>query len=68
VKAFVVLRAGGSATTEELVAHCRQRIASYKLPRSVEYLAALPRIASTNKVDKKTLRAPYWSAQGRQVA
>jgi hypothetical protein len=29
---------------------------------------ALPRIASTNKVDKRALRAPYWPAGGRQVA
>ncbi len=68
VKAFVVLRPGQAASTEDLVAHCRERIAGYKLPRSIEYLAALPRIASTNKVDKKSLRAPYWSGQDRQVA
>lgn len=68
VKAFVVFRPGSSAATEELVAHCRTRIAGYKLPRSIEFLTALPRIASTNKVDKKTLRAPYWSDDGRQIA
>jgi acyl-CoA synthetase (AMP-forming)/AMP-acid ligase II len=68
VKAFVVLRPGAAAAADALVAHCRERIAGYKLPRSIEYLAALPRIASTNKVDKKSLRAPYWSGQGRQIA
>lgn len=68
VKAFVAFHPGQSATAEALVAHCRARIAGYKCPRSLEVLAALPRIASTNKVDKKTLRAPYWAERSRQVA
>jgi long-chain acyl-CoA synthetase len=43
VKAVVVLREGSTATTDELREHCRTRIASYKRPRSVEFVAALPR-------------------------
>jgi len=43
VKAVVVLRAGKQATAEELVEHCRARIASYKKPRTVEFIDALPR-------------------------
>ena len=68
VKAFVAFKPGQSARTEELQAHCRTLIASYKCPRSVEILTALPRIVSTNKIDKRSLRAPYWPAAGRQVA
>jgi long-chain acyl-CoA synthetase len=43
VKAIVVLKAGQTATQEELIEHCRARIASYKKPKSVEFIAALPR-------------------------
>lgn len=43
VKAIVVLRAGMTASAEEIIEHCRARIASYKKPRSVEFVDALPR-------------------------
>jgi acyl-CoA synthetase (AMP-forming)/AMP-acid ligase II len=43
VKAIVVLRDGASATADELVEHCRARIASYKKPRSIEFVDQLPR-------------------------
>jgi acyl-CoA synthetase (AMP-forming)/AMP-acid ligase II len=67
VKAIVVFREGHTATFDELVAHCRGCIGGYKVPRSIDFMQALPRIASTNKVDKKSLRAPYWPTQGKQV-
>jgi len=68
VKAFVVRQPGAHVDEADLVQHCRDHIASYKKPRSVEFLDALPRMASTSKVDKKALRAPYWDRAGRQVA
>jgi long-chain acyl-CoA synthetase len=43
VKAIVVLRDGASATADDIIEHCRRRIASYKKPRSVEFVDALPR-------------------------
>ena len=43
VKAFVVLKPGQSATAEEIVAFCRQRMAPYKVPRQVAFIDALPR-------------------------
>jgi acyl-CoA synthetase (AMP-forming)/AMP-acid ligase II len=58
VMAFVVCR-GGSPSADELIAHCRTQIASYKKPGAVAFVDALPRVASTNKVDKKALREPY---------
>ena len=70
VHAFVVLRpdAAGSAgaTAEEIVEFCRERLAGYKRPRSVEFVDALPRNASM-KVLKKDLRAPYWEGRDRAV-
>ncbi len=67
VKAFVALRPGQAVTEAALIEHCRTLIASYKKPRSVEFLTALPRLSSTNKIDKKTLREPYWVGRERQV-
>jgi long-chain acyl-CoA synthetase len=43
VKAIVVLHDGAAATAEEIIEHCRARIASYKKPRAVEFVDALPR-------------------------
>jgi long-chain acyl-CoA synthetase len=43
VKAIVVLREGARVSPEELIEHCRERIASYKKPKSVEFIEALPR-------------------------
>lgn len=60
-KAIVVRRPGADVTEEALLAHCRQLIASYKCPTSVEWADALPRNAG-GKVLKKELRAPYWAA------
>ena len=43
VKAVVALEPGATATEQEIIEHCRSRIASYKKPRSVEFVDALPR-------------------------
>jgi len=54
VAAFVVLRGGARATTNDLIAYCRERLAGYKYPRHVTLLASLPRSA-TGKVLKAKL-------------
>jgi long-chain acyl-CoA synthetase len=55
VRACVVLREGRTATAEELIAVCRERIAAYKVPAVVEFLPALPK-SPTGKILKKELR------------
>ncbi len=55
VAACVVLEDGGAATAEELIEHCRARIASYKKPRHVHFVRDLPR-TGTGKVMKQELR------------
>jgi acyl-CoA synthetase (AMP-forming)/AMP-acid ligase II len=67
VKACVVVRQGARVDEQDLIEHCRVSIASYKKPRSVDFLPALPRLAN-GKVDKKALRAPYWAGRDRQVS
>ncbi|MCK9917717.1 long-chain-fatty-acid--CoA ligase [Microbacteriaceae bacterium K1510] len=64
VKAFVVVR--DAVSVDDLIAHCRANIASYKKPKSIEFVDALPRLFN-GKIDKKALRAPFWNEQGRQV-
>jgi HIP---CoA ligase len=54
-RAVVVLRPGRTADAAELIAHCRDRLANYKVPRTVEFVPALPRNAS-GKVVKSALR------------
>jgi fatty-acyl-CoA synthase len=54
-KAFVVLRAGTSATQQELIAHVRTKIAGYKAPREVDIIVELPK-TSTGKIQKFILR------------
>jgi fatty-acyl-CoA synthase len=61
-KALVVLKPGGQATEQELLEFCRSRIAHYKCPRSVEFLASLPK-TGTGKILKKELRKKYWAGQ-----
>ncbi|MCM3846954.1 AMP-binding protein [Pseudonocardia sp. DR1-2] len=56
VKAFVSLRAGASATPEELIAFTRERMAAYKYPRQVELLDEVPKTV-TGKVLRRELRA-----------
>ncbi|HEY8415911.1 MAG TPA: AMP-binding protein, partial [Thermaerobacter sp.] len=54
VKAYVVLKPGASATTEELVSFCRQRLAPYKVPKLVEFRDSLPKTA-VGKVLRRVL-------------
>ena len=66
IKALVVLAAGAQADEAELIAHCKQRLAGYKAPTSVELREAIPRTA-TGKVQKFKLREQYWAGRDRQV-
>jgi long-chain acyl-CoA synthetase len=56
VKVFVVVKPGETLTQEEVIAHCRERLAAYKVPRYVEFRAELPKTI-VGKVLRKELRA-----------
>jgi acyl-CoA synthetase (AMP-forming)/AMP-acid ligase II len=66
VKAIVVRQPGTNVTAEELIAFARTRIGGYKVPKSIDFVEALPRNAS-GKILKRELRAPYWQGRERQV-
>jgi len=66
-KAVVVLKPGAVlADPDELVAWCRDRLAHYKCPKTVDLLPELPR-NPTGKILKRELRKPYWAGRDRQV-
>ena len=67
VKACVQMRPGYTATEFEMINYARSKIASYKKPRSVDFVEHLPRLFN-GKIDKKALREPYWRARDRQVS
>ena len=54
------------ALAEDLLAHCREGLAGYKVPRSVEFRNELPRSA-TGKLYKRLLRDDFWATTGRQL-
>jgi fatty-acyl-CoA synthase len=64
-KAFVTLAAGASASAEEIIAFCRQRLAHYKCPDAIEF-GPLPK-TSTGKVQKFVLREREWADQETRV-
>jgi long-chain acyl-CoA synthetase len=66
VKAAVQLSSGNSTSGEALIAWCKERIAHYKCPRSVDFVDEMPREAS-GKLKRRALRDPYWQGSGRQV-
>ncbi len=68
VMAFVVIKPEHAVSEKDLITHCRTLIGSYKKPRQVQFLDRLPRLTSTQKIDKKALRAPFWSSQERQIS
>ncbi len=66
VKACVALRQGETATSEELIEYCQKYLASYKKPKSIDFLDELPK-SSNGKILKRELRDQYWKAYDRQV-
>jgi acyl-CoA synthetase (AMP-forming)/AMP-acid ligase II len=66
IKALVVLAPGSEVGERDLIDHCRDHIAHYKCPTSVEFRDELARTA-TGKLQKFKLREPYWAGRDRLV-
>jgi acyl-CoA synthetase (AMP-forming)/AMP-acid ligase II len=66
VHAAVVVRPGAEVGVDDVVAHAREHLASYKIPRSVDFIEELPKTGS-GKVLKRDLRAPYWAGRTSMV-
>jgi long-chain acyl-CoA synthetase len=65
-RAVVVRTPGSELTEKDLLAYCRERLAGFKCPTSVQWIEELPRNPS-GKVLKKDLRAPFWEGRTRLV-
>ena len=67
VHAIVVAKEGHEASKEELLRHCRDGLARFKVPRSVEIISEpLPRTPA-GKVKKQDLRAPFWEGREKKI-
>ena len=66
VKAVVVLKPGMRATEEKIIKVCREHLASYMKPKSVDFVNELPK-GPTGKTLKRELRQPYWEKRDRRV-
>ena len=64
-KAFVTLKPGAALTAAALAAHCRTRLAGFKVPKAVEF-GDLPK-TSTGKVQKFVLREREWAGQEKRI-
>ena len=67
VHAIVVLKPDVAASDDDLKAHARERIAGYKLPKSIEFRDEPLPLSGALKVLKRELRAPYWEGRDRAV-
>ena len=67
VHAIVVVRDGADLTDAEVIAHAREWIAGYKVPKSVEIRTEPLPLSGAMKVLKRELRAPYWEGHDRAV-
>jgi len=65
-KAIVVPKEGASLTEEGIIEFCRQHLASYKKPKSVDFIKELPK-NNNGKILKRELKARYWQGQARMV-
>jgi len=65
-KALIVLKDGSRETVESLMAFCKENLAGFKRPTSIELVDALPRTA-TGKLQKFKLRERYWQGVEKRV-
>jgi len=66
VKAIVVLKPGRKAAEQEIIQFCKERLAHYKAPKSIDFIESLPRTGS-GKIHKKSLRDKYWEGFDKKV-
>ncbi len=66
VHAVIVLKPGAQATEDEVKTHCKDLIAGYKCPRSVEFRSELP-LSGAGKLLKYKLRERFWEGESRSV-
>ena len=66
VKAVLVLKEGMQASEKEIIEFCKERLASYKKPKSVEFWDTVPK-TTTGKIKKNEIREKYWEGYARKI-
>jgi long-chain acyl-CoA synthetase len=66
VKAILVLKRGMTATESEIIDFCKENLAGYKKPKSVEFRDELP-LTGSGKIQKNLIREPYWKGYEKKV-
>ena len=66
VKAFVVKKQGSVVTEETLIQFCKENLASYKKPKSIDFIDELPK-NDNGKVLRRELKEPFWKGLDRKV-
>jgi fatty-acyl-CoA synthase len=64
--ALVVLKPGAAASADDLIDHCKQNLAGFKVPKRVEIREQLPK-GGTGKILKAELREPFWKGMEKRV-
>jgi len=67
VKAVVKVRLDQIVTEKELISFCKTKLGSVNSPKSIDFADNLP-VTGLGKIDKKTIREPYWRGQDRRVS
>lgn len=67
VKAVVIVHEGHARDEAALLAYCRERLAAYKVPKSIDFVDIFPLVPS-GKISKKDLREQYWAGERRNIA
>lgn len=66
VQAVVVLKEGQSASEEELIAFCKERLAGYKCPKAVAFKASIPKTV-VGKILRKEVKKEFWEGKDRSI-
>ncbi len=67
VHAVIVLKSGVAATEQELIDHVKREMGSVHAPKTVAFVDTLP-VNPAGKIDKKSIRAPFWEGRARQIS
>jgi long-chain acyl-CoA synthetase len=66
VKAVVVIKPGGKVTEEEIIGLCKENLAGYKKPKSVDFVASIPKTA-IGKILRREVKAKYWTGKDKKI-
>jgi acyl-CoA synthetase (AMP-forming)/AMP-acid ligase II len=67
VQAVVVLRPEQKATEQDIIEHCKRRLAGYKCPKAVAFWDEIPKTI-VGKIEKKKIKEKFWEGRKRKIS